>query len=187
MIKFAGQGILAGAGALAFMMTMLCPLAFAETLQSEHGLSVGYGLAAFMAEKHPGRVEGSSYYDFIRVTYLYEKPISGKKLALAIEPFASYVNRPTEGADGGFTLGIKYYPFRTGTGGFYVTGGPGIAYTSIGFKEQGTHLLFIVQGGFGYRYKDLFIENRISHWSNAHTADPNWSVNSNILSIGTYF
>ncbi len=187
MIKSAGRNVLAGAGALVLVMTLLCPYALAQTSQAEHGLSVGYGLAAFMSDKHVGRVEGGSYYDYIRATYLYEKPISRKKLALVMEPFASYVNRPAAGADAGFTLGIKYYPFRTSTGGFYVTGGPGIAYTSIGFKEQGTHLLFIVQGGFGYRYKDLFIENRVSHWSNARTADPNWSVNSNILAIGTYF
>ncbi len=62
-----------------------------------------------------------------------------------------------------------------------------MAYTSIGFKEQGTHLLFILQGGVGYRYKSFFVEDRVRHYSNGGTARPNWSVNSNILSIGTNF
>jgi hypothetical protein len=187
MLRLAGQGVLARAGALAIMAVMVCFLASVKTTQAEQGFSIGYGLAAFMDGKHAGKVAGGNYYDFIRATYLYEKPFTGEKLALAIEPFASYVSRPADGADAGLTLGLKYYPYRTGKGGFYFTGGPGIAYTTIGFKEQGTHLLFIVQGGFGYRYKNLFIENRISHWSNAHTASPNWSVNSNILAIGTNF
>jgi hypothetical protein len=162
-------------------------LSSTAVLRAEQALSLGYGIAAFNTEKHVGRLGGGNYYDFIRGAYLYEKPLLEKKLSLAIEPFGSYVNRPTAGAEGGLGVGLMYYPFRKGNDGFFISGGPGIAYTSVQFQEQGTHLLFIVQGGFGYRYKDFFIENRIRHYSNGGTVRPNWSVNSNILSIGFYY
>jgi hypothetical protein len=162
-------------------------LTSATALHAEQAFSLGYGIAAFNTDKHVGRLDGSNYYDFIRGAYLCERPLLEKRLSLAIEPFGSYVNRPTSGAEGGLGVGLMYYPFRKGYDGFFIFGGPGLAYTSIQFQEQGTHLLFIVQGGFGYRYKDFFIENRIRHYSNGSTARPNWSVNSNILSIGFYY
>jgi len=152
---------------------------------ADSGFSIGYGIAAFNREKPFGDVEGDRPYDFIQATYIYEKPFSPKELALLIEPFASYVVKPADGVDLGLDLGLKYYPFNIDRRGFYLTAGPGMAYTSIGFKEQGTHLLFILQGGVGYRYKSLFIEDRFRHYSNGGTASPNWSVNSNILSVGT--
>jgi hypothetical protein len=162
-------------------------LTSATVLHAEQALSLGYGMALYNTEKHLGRLEGGNYYDFIRGAYLYERPLLEKRLSLAIEPFGSYVNRPASGAEGGLGVGLMYYPFRRGDDGFFISGGPGLAYTSIHFQEQGTHLLFIVQGGFGYRYKNFFVENRIRHYSNASTARPNWSVNSNILSIGFYY
>jgi hypothetical protein len=153
----------------------------------ENGFSLGYGFAAFNKGKSTGKLEGGKNYNFMQAVYVYERPFSSKELALLAEPFAAYVNKPNSGADVGFGLGIKYYPHRTDKGGFYMMAGPGLAYTSIGFQEQGTHLLFILQGGVGYRYKNLFIENRFRHYSNGGTASPNWSVNSNIVSLGTYF
>jgi hypothetical protein len=59
-----------------------------------------------------------------------------------------------------------------------------MAYTTIGFKEQGTRLLFILEGGVGYKFKNFYVEDRLCHYSNAGTARPNWSVNANILSLG---
>ncbi len=164
---------------------MLAPLASAC---AENALSIGYGFAAFNTERHIGKIEGGDYYDFFQMAYLYERPFSYRKLALVAEPFAAYVQRPNSGADIGFSLGLRYYPFRADKeGGFFVSAGPGIAYTTIGFKEQGTHLLFILQGGIGYRYKNLFLENRVRHFSNGGTAKPNWSVNANVLIFGVYF
>jgi hypothetical protein len=152
---------------------------------ADHGFSLGYGIAAFNKERSFGKLEGNRSYSFIQATYIYEKPFSAKELAFLFEPFAAYVAKPTDGLDVGLDLGLKYYPFRTDHGGFYMTAGPGMAYTTVGFKEQGTHLLFILQGGVGYRYKSFFIEDRVRHYSNGGTASPNWSVNSNILSLGT--
>ena len=152
---------------------------------ADQGFSLGYGIAAFNKDRSFGKLDGNKPYNFIQATYIYEKPLSAKELAFLIEPFAAYVARPTNGVDVGLDMGLKYYPFSTDQRGFYMTAGPGIAYTSVGFQEQGTHLLFILQGGVGYRYKSLFVEDRVRHYSNGGTAAPNWSVNSNILSVGT--
>jgi hypothetical protein len=154
---------------------------------AEQALSLGYGIAAYNTDKHLGRLDGGNYYDFIRASYQYEIPVLAKRFALLMEPFASYVNRPTPGAEAGIGLGLRYYLFGSSNNGLFVTGGPGMAYTSVAFQEQGTHLLFILQGGIGYRYKDFFVENKIRHYSNGSTARPNWSVNSNIVSFGVYF
>jgi len=161
---------------------LLAPL---TALCGDQGLSLGYGIAAFNMQRSFGHLEGGKPYGFIQTTYIFERPFSTKELALLAEPFGDYVLQPTSGFDLGFDLGLKYYPWRTDTGGFYMTAGPGIAYSTIGFEEQGTHLLFVLQGGIGYRYNNFFIEDRARHFSNGGTARPNWSVNANILSIGT--
>jgi hypothetical protein len=163
---------------------LLAPLA---AFCGDQGVSVGYGMAAFNMQRSFGHLEGGKPYGFIQTTYVFERPFSTKELALLLEPFGAYVTKPTEGFDLGFDLGLKYYPWRNDTGGFYMTAGPGLAYTTIGFQEQGTHLLFVLQGGIGYRYNNFFIEDRERHYSNGGTARPNWSVNANILSIGTMF
>ncbi len=154
---------------------------------ADQGFSLGYGIAAFNKGKSFGEVEGDRHYNFIQATYIYEKPLSPKELAFLFEPFSAYVTQPTGGVDVGLDLALKYYPFSLDRQGFYMQGGPGMAYTSVGFQEQGTHLLFILQGGLGYRYNSLFVEDRFRHYSNGGTARPNWSVNSNILSVGTYW
>ncbi|MGD9576956.1 MAG: acyloxyacyl hydrolase [Syntrophorhabdus sp.] len=65
--------------------------------------------------------------------------------------------------------------------------GGGSAYTSINFKEQGTHFLFILHAGLGYKWNDFFGENRFKHYSNGSTATPNRSINANIIMVGMYF
>ena len=167
-----------------FVVLLLAPLA---AFSGDQGLSIGYGIAAFNEQRSFGHLEGGKPYSFIQTTYFYDKPFSTKELALLFEPFGAYVARPTNGFDLGFDLGLRYYPLRSDTGGFYITAGPGLAYTTIGFQEQGTHLLFVLQGGLGYRYNNFFIEDRARHYSNGGLARPNWSVNANILSIGTRF
>jgi len=164
----------------------LCALAANGFCEDNFGLSLGYGMAAFNKDRSFGHVQSGKSYNFIQAVFLYEKPLTQKELALVVEPFVAYVNNPTSGADVGFDLGLKYYPFKPQSG-LYLTAGPGMAYTSIGFEEQGTHLLFVVQGGIGYRYKNLFIEDRFRHYSNGGTASPNWSVNANIITLGTHF
>jgi hypothetical protein len=149
-------------------------------------MTVGYGFGALNIHKHTMRIEGGRDYDFFQTSYLYERPCHHPKVAVVLEPFAAYINRPNTGVDVGFNAGIKWYPFDPGKG-LYLSPQTGIAYTTIGFKEQGTHLLFILQATLGYRYKNLFIEDRFKHYSNGRTASPNRSVHSNIIVVGMYF
>ncbi len=157
-------------------------------LAFDQGVSIGYGLAAYNNEKQPGRIEGGRYYDFFQCTYLLERPFRDyQPLAVFVEPFASYVNRPNDGVDAGFYTGLKYSFLNTEKSGFFFTAGTGLVYTTTAFKEQGTNLDITLEGGVGYRYARFFIENRFRHYSNGNTASPNRSVDANVLSAGVYF
>lgn len=157
-----------------------------SAISAEHAVTVGYGFGFLNVHKRSLRIEGGRNYDFFQGSYLYERPSHYPKVAVVFEPFGAYINRPNDGVDVGLNSGLKWYPFEAGKG-FYVSPQVGIAYTTIKFKEQGTHLLFILQATFGYRYKNFFIEDRFKHYSNGATADPNRSVHSNIIVLGTYF
>ena len=161
---------------------MLLPVAQA----AEHAVTVGYGFGALNINKQMMKIEGGRSYDFFQVSYLYERPYRHPKVALILEPFTAYVNRPESGVDIGFNGGIKWYPFDSGTG-LYLSPQVGMAYTTIKFNEQGTHLLFILQATLGFRYKNLFIEDRFRHYSNGATAAPNRAVHANIVVVGMYF
>jgi hypothetical protein len=152
---------------------------------AEHALSAGYGFALWSADNGIGKIEEGDYA-FMQAAYTYERPLSARWVAL-VEPFVAYVNRPVNGADFGFNLGLKFYPFTEDRSGLFFTFGTGVAYTSVDFAEQGTHLLGILQGSIGYRFRTFFIENRWRHYSNAHTASPNRSINANIVVVGMYF
>jgi len=155
---------------------------------ADEGLSVGYGLAALDYDKHIGRIQGGEYYDFFQFTFLYERPFQDyNRLAVYVEPFASYVNRPDSGLEGGLYLGLKYYPLDPERKGLYIIGGTGTAYTTIKFQEQGTHQLFTLEAGLGYRFQRFFVEDVLRHYSNGDTASPNRSVQADILSLGFYF
>ncbi len=155
---------------------------------ADHALSVGYGVAILNADKQTGRIQGGRYYDFFQLTYLWERPTRDyRRLALFVEPFAAYVNRPKEGVDGGLYVGLKWYPYDHRNKGFFFSAGTGMAYTTTGFKEQGTHLLFTLEAGMGYRFGRFFVEDRIRHYSNGRTATPNRAINANVFSIGFYF
>lgn len=164
------------------LLLMFSPAAFA----ADHAITVGYGFGALNIRKHTMRIEGGRDYDFFQASYLYERPCHYPNVAVIVEPFAAYINRPNTGVDVGVNAGIKWYPFDPGKG-LYLSPQTGIAYTTIKFKEQGTHLLFVLQASLGYRYKNLFIEDRFKHYSNGRTASPNRSVHSNIVVIGMYF
>lgn len=167
------------------LLSSVMPLPVA--MAAEHAVTVGYGFGAFNTNKRTMKIEGGRSYDFFQVSYLYEKPSRYPNVAAFFEPFAAYVNRPETGADIGFNAGIKWYPFGSSTGGLYFGPQIGAAYTTIKFEEQGTHLLFILQATLGFRYKNLFIEDRFKHYSNGATASPNRSVHSNIIVVGMYF
>lgn len=171
----------------AFVLCMLLSLVVAQAACSaEHAVAVGYGFGVLNTNKRTARIEGGRNYDYFQASYLYERPCRYPNTTVLLEPFAAYVNRPNDGADIGFTVGIKWYPFTSGRG-LYFSPQAGMAYTTIKFEEQGTHLLFVLQGALGFRYGNFFVEDRFKHYSNGHTASPNRSVHSNIVVVGMYF
>lgn len=153
---------------------------------SEDAVSFGYGLGAWNGTG-TGHTENKKYYDYAVFSYIHEKPFNSV-VALGLEPFLGVVNRPDNGLELGAKLYIKAYLPKLAAGKrLYIVAGTGAAYTSIHFKEQGTHGLFILQGGIGYRQRDIFIEMLFHHYSNGGLANPNRSVNSNLIKVGYYY
>jgi len=164
--------------------TLFCP---AFSFSGEQAISAGYGFGFLNLHKQTLQIEGGNQYDFFQLAYLYERDSGLKNLTVTAQPWAAYINRPNDGADVGFDLGIRYYPIKREDWSPFVSAGVGMAYTTIGFEEQGTHFLFILQAGLGIKYKRFFIEDTLRHYSNAHTASPNRSVHGNIITVGYYF
>lgn len=164
-----------------FMLFLWCVHAFG----SESALMLGYGFGEWNGSS-TGRIENGFHYDYMGLSYIYEKQFT-RKIILGLEPFANIDFRPKTGLDLGCSVNAKYYLSNEAKDGFYLTAGIGGAYTSIRFQEQGTHMLFILHGGFGYRTGSVFIENRFFHYSNGGLARPNRSVNSNTVRVGYYF
>lgn len=148
--------------------------------------SLGYGLGTFNNGADLGHLHSGDYYDFVQIAYGYEKTLSGK-FNFLVEPFVSIINRPTDGVDVGLTLNGRYYFGPTNHRGLFATIGVGGAYTSVAFEDQGTHGLFVLQGGIGYKWERIFLEARFKHYSNGGLASPNQSVNSSIANVGFSF
>ena len=147
---------------------------------------VGYGIGIFNNNQQIGHLWHNDYYDFTQISYGYEKTLSGK-FNLIVEPFAAIVNRPVSGVDAGFTVGGRYYFGEKNHRGLFTTVSGGGAYTSVKFEEQGTHDLFILAGGLGYKWEKLFVDARFRHYSNSGLSHPNMSVNAVIVGMGYAF
>lgn len=173
---------------LVLFLLVVFPLSFlpCTVLGDQQEISVGYGLGTFNKSSDLGHLHSGDYYDFVQIAYGYEKILSGK-FNLLVEPFVAVVNRPQGGLDGGLTLNGRYYFGQANYTGLFVTAGFGGAYTSVSFKDQGTHGLFLLQCGIGYKWHRLFLEYRFKHYSNGGSARPNESVNSSIVNIGFAF
>jgi hypothetical protein len=168
------------------LLIFFLPLFSCTVLADQQTISLGYGLGVLNNTRQVGHLWGNDYYDFGQIAYGYEKTLSGK-FNLLIEPFVSIVNRPKTGLDFGLTLNGRYYFGPVNHRGFFATVGGGGVYTSIKFREQGTHGLFVLHGGVGYKWERLFVEGRFRHYSNASLAHPNRSVNATIVSTGYTF
>jgi len=155
-------------------------------LADQQTISVGYGLGTLNNNGKIGHLDSDDYYDFAQVTYGYEKTISGK-FNLAIEPYLAFVNRPATGLDIGATLGGRYYFGEKNHRGFFATVSGGGVYTTVKFEEQGTHAMFVLQGGLGYKWEKIFLEAKFRHYSNAGLASPNRSINATIVGVGYAF
>lgn len=167
---------------ICLLLTLLIPV---TCHASENAISAGYGFGLW----NRGGIgqAGRETYNYATLSYLYEKPFT-PRLALVMEPFCNIINKPKEGVDVGFVISLKTY--LTGNKpqqGLYLSAGGGAAYTTVNFKEQGTHGLFVLHGAIGYRHGRFFVEDRFHHYSNGGLASPNRSVNSNIVKAGYYF
>ncbi len=147
----------------------------------QNGVSVGYGFGLFNNRADFGELEDHRNYNFFQAAYFHEFLLL-KNLFFVAEPYLSYTIDPEDGIDVGLGLFFRYYLknlfFSLGSGG---------AYNSIQFPEQGTHYVFILQAGVGYKWRNFFIENRFRHYSNGGLASPNHSIDANIISIGYLF
>jgi hypothetical protein len=168
---------------LLFASSLLLPLAASAM---NEGLMVGFGTAMFNPKHAEGRLEDGKY-NFLQIVFATEFPLYKKSLNLYLEPFLSYVNSPNDGVEGGVGTGIKYFFSGHEYRGFYGTAGTGFSYSTIKFREQGTHAHFILSAGLGYRWKSFFLENRFRHFSNGGLSRPNRSVHANILYLGMIF
>ncbi len=150
-----------------------------------NGLSVGYGFGFLNPRQNFGKSEFDRNYDFAQISYFHEFQLV-KDLFFHLEPYLAYINQPNNGMDVGLNLLLRYY-VNFEKSSLFMSLGSGGAYSTIAFEEQGTHAFFILQGGIGYKWRNLFIEDRFRHYSNAGLAHPNRSINANIISIGIYF
>jgi hypothetical protein len=167
---------------LFFIVALVPPAASAVN----EGMMVGFGTAMFNPKHAEGRLEGGKY-NFVQIAYAKEFPLYKKSLNAYVEPSLTYVSRPNDGVEGGIGAGIRYFFGGQEYRGFYATAGTGLSYTSIKFKEQGNHGLFILAAGLGYRWKSFFLEDRFRHYSNAGLTRPNRSIHANILYLGMNF
>jgi hypothetical protein len=168
---------------LLFLLLFLLPM---PALAQTHGFSLGYGFGVLNPHQEFGKVQDDRSYNLLYVSYLQEKSLFANGF-LVFEPLISYVHKPEGGVDLGLNLLFRYYWKVGDNSRLFGNLGIGVAYTSVDFKEQGTHFLFSPQGGIGFRWGRYFIENRFRHYSNAHLAEPNKTVNADILLFGLYF
>jgi len=156
-------------------------------IADQQAISIGYGLAAYNNHSSDlGHVRNGDYYDFALITYSYEKLLSGT-FNLVVEPYVGIVNRPASGLDIGVTIGGRYYFGQMNYRGLFATISAGGVYTTVDFEEQGTHGLFVLQGGIGYKWEKLFVESKFRHYSNGGLASPNRSINAGIVGLGFTF
>ena len=151
-----------------------------------NGLLIGGGFGFLNGDQPVGKIGGHRDYYFAQIAYFHEFHLLWNGF-LHVEPFLAYIGQPNDGIDAGLNVLLRYYLPVSARNSFFFDFGTGAAYTSIRFKEQGTHWLFMVQGGFGFKWKNFFIEDRFRHYSNAATAHPNRQVNANIINIGIFF
>lgn len=163
---------------LVSLALLLSPCVYAGSMS----ISGGYGFGFLNPGAKPYHLTYTKgVYDFFHLAVARETQIL-KQICLSAEPFILYQKRPKEGVDVGLTLSGKYHIQH-----FFISVGVGLAYTTYGFKEQGTHLPFVLQGGIGCKFGKFFLENRLKHYSSAGLARPNVSINANLVVLGTYF
>ncbi len=173
-------------GVVGVFVCVLWLLVPAHVCPAENAVAVGYGMGMWNGWG-TGNIESGRPYEYVMFSYIREKTLTDR-FALALEPFLNAVSRPDNGVDVGITFQLKTYLIELAKRSrVYAIVGAGAAYTTVGFKQQGTHGLFILQGGAGYQYQRVFSDVRFHHYSNGGLAYPNRSINSLVGRVGYYF
>jgi hypothetical protein len=168
---------------LMVLFLLLAPIA---AWAQNNGLSIGFGFSFLTPQEDIGKVKEDRSYNFEHLAYFHQFSIF-RNGYIILEPFVALVNKPETGLEFGATLSFRYHiPTSERTSLFFNVGGGG-AHSTIDFLEQGTRNFFILAGGIGFKWGDFFIENRFRHYSYAHLATPNVSVNADIIMIGFNF
>ncbi len=171
------------------MRVLICAVSLillpVSAFSQQNALSVGYGFGFLNPHQRGGAVEDDRRYNFFQLAYSRDIHLI-QRLFLVLEPYLNYDHEPN-GLDAGFGVLFRYYlPVFRENSVFFDAGGGG-AYTTVDFKEQATHAMFILQGGIGWRWKRFFIEDRFRHYSNGGLSSPNHSINANIILVGVFF
>ncbi len=157
----------------------------ASAFSQENALSLGYGYGFLNPHQHAGMVEDDRPYNFFQIAYSRDIHLM-QRLFLVLEPYLNYDREPN-GLDLGLNVLFRYYVPVFREHSLFLSVGGGGAYTTVDFKEQSTHAVFILQGGIGWKWKRFFIEDRFRHYSNGGLSSPNHSINANIILVGVYF
>jgi hypothetical protein len=168
---------------LMFFFLLLSPIVASA---QNNGLSIGYGFSFLTPHQETGEVKEDRKYNFETFAYFHQWSIF-RNGYITLEPFVAYVNRPETGLEFGATLLLRYYIPTSQRTSLYLNLGGGGAHSTVDFLEQGSRNFFILAAGIGFKWESFFIENRFRHYSNAHLATPNDSVNVNMIMIGLHF
>jgi Lipid A 3-O-deacylase (PagL) len=168
---------------LLLVFAVLSP--FSASAQN-NGVSVGYGFGLLNPHQAFGKVEEERRYDFGHLAYFHQWQLV-RGLYFLAEPFLAYNSNPESKWDVGLNTFLRYYVQTSRNTSLFGNIGAGVAHTGVDFKEQGTHYLFSLAGGIGFKWDRFFIENRFRHYSNAGLATPNTSVHANIIMVGVFF
>ena len=168
-----------------FLLLFILIYPIAASAQN-NGISIGYGFSFLTPHQETGEVQEDRAYNFEHLAYFHQWFLF-RNGYIVLEPFLAYVNRPESGLEFGASLLFRYYLRTSERTSLFFNLGSGGAHSTVHFEEQGTHNFFILAGGIGFKWGRYFIENRFRHYSNAHLAKPNDSVNTDIIMIGFFF
>jgi hypothetical protein len=150
----------------------------------EWSLAAGYG---FSVKLNRGRSEEQ--------LFLFEPGVSfrlGSRLEYIVEGHVARYFTPEGYMVGIMPLGLRFY---IGNGRVlpYLSAGAGAGWTDLtGLDEIDRRFNFLLQGGIGVRGAlagagAWSLEVRLSHISNAHTAEPNLGLNCVVFLAGYHF
>lgn len=172
----------------AFLL-VLAVLVPGVSLAQDYGFSVGYGFGVSNSQVKFGEIAGHQdgrSYQFVQLYAFRDLPLY-RSLYFTVEPSLAFVYRPKAAVEPALNFSFKLFlPEKEGNALYFSIGG-GATYTTLGYVEQGTQFMFVLQAAVGFKWREFFLENRFRHYSNGGLATPNMSVNADIISLGFFF